>query len=256
MERLAGETVLSTRMRLEDLDLSAVRRLGSCSVSLPTVGRRVTHEVLLHTLEGDFLDRNGPYPIVERVIGTMTADGHTLEPHVFGITDPPPGLEARLARQEQIERELREVVESSAQARMIADRQSAIDRLKEWLEAARGEVLIQDRYFGQHHDDWRLLANVPVSVRVLTGKIAEDEDGEPLAVAIPAHVEARYRPKAPIHERFYVWDGGGLSAGGSPTTFGQAPVRIQRLRPGDADHCRNEFEALWSSPHFKPVPRV
>ena len=59
-----------------------------------------------------------------------------------------------------------------------------------------------------------------------------------------------------MHERFYVWEGGGLSVGGSPTTFGQAPVRIQRLRPADAERCRDEFEQLWGSPLFKPVPRT
>ena len=256
VERLGRETVLSTRIRLEDVDLADVRASGRCSIQLPTIGRKVTHEVLLHTAEGELLDRSGPYPLLERIISTMTVDGHTLKPNVYGITDPAPGLEARLERRDRLEAELQALLQSSAQARVIADRQTAIQRLREMLAGARGELLVQDRYFGQDVDDWRLLDDVPVPVRVLTGKVARDKHDNVRKAAIPAHVEARYRPKAPIHERLYLWDGGGLSVGGSPTTFGNAPVRIARLRQADADAWRTEFEALWASELFSEVPRT
>ena len=256
VERLGKETVLSTRIRLEDVDLAAVRHVGRCSVRLPTIGRKVTHEVLLHTVEGELLDRSGPYPLLERIVSTMTVDGHVLTPTVYGITDPPPELQARLERRDRLRAELDELLQNSAQARVIADRETARERLKEMLAGARGELLVQDRYFGQDLDDWRLLDDVKVPVRVLTGKIAMDDDGEVKLAPIGATVQARFRPKAPIHERLYLWDGGGLSVGGSPTTFGQAPVRILRLRESDVQQSRAEFEALWASPLFSEVPRA
>ena len=256
VERLGRETVLSTRIRLEDVDLTAVRNVGRCSIQLPTIGRKVTHEVLLHTVEGELLDRSGPYPLLERIVSTMTVDGHVLAPIVYGITDPPPELQARLERRDQLRFELDELLRNSAQARVIADRETARERLKKMLAGARGQLLIQDRYFGQDLEDWRLLDDVKVPVRVLTGKIATDEHGVVKAAPISATVQARFRPKAPIHERLYLWDGGGLSVGGSPTTFGQAPVRIVRLREADVQQSRAEFEALWASPQFNEVPRA
>lgn len=103
------------------------------------------------------------------------------------------------------------MIRNGAQARMVADRQTALDRLGAWLRTARGELLVMDRYFGQDVGDWRLLDDLEVPVRVLTAKIAPPADGLPV---IAAHVEARHRPKAPLHERVYLWDAGGLSVGG------------------------------------------
>lgn len=256
VERLGRETVLSTRIRLEDVDLAAVRHVGKCSIRLPTIGRKVTHEVLLHTVEGELLDRSGPYPLLERIVSTMTVDGHVLAPTVYGITDPPPELQARLERRDRLRTELDALLQNSAQARVIADRETARERLREMLAGARGELLVQDRYFGQDLDDWRLLDDVKVPVRVLTGKLATDHDGEVKSAPIGTSVQARFRPKAPIHDRLYLWDGGGLSLGGSPTTFGQAPVRIARLRAADVQQSRAEFEALWASPLFSEVQRA
>jgi hypothetical protein len=91
-----------------------------------------------------------------------------------------------------------------------------------------------------------------VPVRVLTGKLA---NGEVVKAKLGGNVQARFRPEAPIHDRIYLWDGGGLSLGGSPTTFGQAPLRLARLSDGEADLWRAEFENLWRSPFFSAVPQ-
>ncbi len=81
---------------------------------------------------------------------------------------------------------------------------------------------------------------MPVPVRVLTAKIAKD--GIPV---IAKHVQARYRPRERgFHERVYLWDEGGLSIGGSPTTFGQGHVRMTRIRPSEAAIWRAGFEAF------------
>ena len=250
-EWLDRELVLSTRFRLEDLDTADVDDLGSCSIEMPTLGRKVSHELLLHTLDGELLDRNGRYPLVESVHITPKVNGHTLAPIVTGVSEPPPGLEERMDRVAEVSETIEQVVRNGVQARMIADRQTALDRLAQHLRRARGELLILDRFFGQDAREWRLLDDVPVPVRVLTAKL---EDG--VTPTIAPHVQARFRPKARQHERAYVWDGGGLVVGGSPTTFGQGPVRMTRIRPVEAEEWRTIFESLWGSDLYRDVPRA
>lgn len=249
-EYFGGELVASVRIRLDDLDTSAVDDRGRCQVTLPTLGRKVAHGLALHTIEGELLDRSGPYPIVERIEMSLEVNGHKLPPILTGLTDPPPKLEERLDRRERITQEIEEVSNRGVQRRMIADREIALARLRGQLGRARGELLVLDRYFGQDTDDWRLLDDVSVPVRVLTGKIAQDQPP-----TIASHVQARFRRKAPLHERVYIWEGGGLSVGGSPTTFGQGPVRITRMSPAELNAWRAEFEALWNSGLYTPVLR-
>lgn len=256
VERHRRDTVLSARMQLADLDASEVADLGVCEVNMPTLGRSVTHEVLLHDLSGELLDRSGPYPIVERMIMTMKINGASAPPVTIGATDPPPELEHRLTRRDQIASELEDILHNAAQARILADRQTALDRLTKMLSRARGELLVADRYFGQSLNDWQILDDVPGPVRVLTGKLEADANKQIVPVPLRPAIQARYRPKAPIHERIYLWDGGGLSLGGSPTTLGQSPVRLARMSPAEVDLWRAQFETMWASPHFNEVPRV
>jgi hypothetical protein len=255
IERMNLDTVLDSRIRLEDLDIAEVTQVGSVAIELPTLGRNVTHELALYSLDGELLDQSGPYPIIERLELGLEIDGERQPPMISGITDPPPELHARIERSDEVHAELREVIENGAQARILADRSIAIERLTDLLERARDELLVMDRYFGQDIADWRLLDGVAVPVRVLTGKLARAATGEVVKASLGAQVEARFRPKAPIHDRIYIWDGGGLSIGGSPTSFGQAPLRLARLNAGEADLWRAEFETLWQSPFFSPVPR-
>lgn len=250
-ELLDGELVLDSRLRLEDLDTREVDDLGLCTIALPTVGRSVAHGVALHIVDGELLDRSGPYPLVERAQIDITVNGDELPPVVTGISDPPPELDERMQRAAQIVTELETVVRNGVQARMIADRQPALDRLRDLLKTARGELLICDRYFGQSGEDWRLLDDVPVVVRVLCAKLEKDH-----VPVIAAHVSARFRRKAALHERIYLWDGGGLSVGGSPTSFGQGPVRITRLRQAEVNEWRMILEVEWKSPLYSDVERA
>jgi hypothetical protein len=133
---------------------------------------------------------------------------------------------------------------------MIADKATAVARLIGHLEGAHDELCILDRFFGQHLEEWRLLDTVPVPIRVLTGKLEKDPSG---GVAVPtfgANVTVRYRRKAPIPERIYFWSGGGIALGGSPSTFGESPLRITRLRDADIAEWRQIFEAEWRSPLY------
>lgn len=127
---------------------------------------------------------------------------------------------------------------------------TAVARLTVYLKAARDELCILDRFFGQHLEEWRLLDPVSVPIRVLTGKLEKDPSG---GVAVPTfgqNITVRYRPKAPIHERIYFWNGGGIVLGGSPSTFGKSPLRITRLREAEVAEWRQIFEAEWQSPLY------
>ncbi len=249
-EFLDGELVSAMRIRIEDLDTSEVDGKGRCTVAVMTIGRSVTHGVSLHTADGELLDRTGPYPLAERIEATLTIDGTELPPVVIGRTDPPPPLDERMRRSEQMATDLEDVIRNGVQARIIADRAQAITTLESLLAGARGELLILDRYFGQDTEDWRLLDDVSVPVRVLTGKMSSEEP------RIAAQVTARFRRKAPLHERIYLWNGGGLALGGSPTTFGQSPIRITRLRAAETDEWRQIFESEWESPFYNDVPQT
>jgi len=135
----------------------------------------------------------------------------------------------------------------AAASRLISDAEAARNRLVDELRRSTGEVLVHDRYFGQHADEWEILKAAPGSVRVLTGKIADEEP------QISANVSAKYRPKARMHDRFLIWDGGGIAIGGSPSTFGQAAIEIRRLSAAEVDARRSNFEALWACELFRPL---
>jgi hypothetical protein len=255
IERMNFDTVLANRIRLEDLEIAEVAVAGSVAIKLPTLGRSVTHELALYTLEGELLDHSGPYPLIEKVEVALEVNGERQPPIISGVTESPPELKGRLERRQEVSEALREVIENGARARILANRATTIERLTESIARARGELLVMDLYFGQDVGDWRLLDGLSVPVRVLTGKLAKEPSGEVVTARLGTDVQARYRPKAPIHDRFYIWGGGGVSIGGSPTTFGQAPVRLARLGSAEVEILRATFESLWKSPHFSSVPR-
>jgi hypothetical protein len=243
----------SVGVRLDDFDLGAVEKFGRCRVCLMSLGRGVRHGLILRTLDGELLDRSGPYPLVERVAIGMTINGEEQQPVVLGEIGAPRSIEHLSKRARAIEADVRQVLQFGAQARIIADRATALARLVDHLEGAVGELCILDRYFGQHLDEWRLLDTVPVPVRVLTGKVETNSTGAPATPTLGAHVTVRFRKKAPIHERIYFWDGGGIVLGGSPSTFGQSPLRITRLRQAEVAEWRSLFEVEWVSPLYSTL---
>ena len=246
-----GALVNQLRVPLEDTAISnGVRRAGACVTSLPTFGRGTASRVSLTTRDGALLDRIGPHPLVESAQIAMTTNGQEQAPIVIGSRGPPPGLEERAVRQEQVAQQVASLASLGAEGRQLVERAAAEERLRLEIDSAREELLVHDPFFGQDPEDWRLLDDVPVPVRVVTAKIAKDT-----RPTIGSHVQARYRPKAPMHERFWIWRGGGLSLGGSPTTLGHSPVWIRRVSAADSDVMRSVFEGLWSSEHFRDVPR-
>jgi hypothetical protein len=246
-----GEMLLSEQITLADLDLSAVRERGRCEVSVPSLGPGLRHGLSLYGPDGHLMDRRAPAPFAELVtlevsIGnskpvTTTVGGHARFPTTA----------ERQALQVSLQESLEALRRAGAENRVLRERAPGLARLRALLESARGELLVSDPYFGQLEKDWDLVKDMGVPVRVLTRKV----ESEPAPV--PANVAARIRPKAShlMHERAYVWDGGGILLGSSPSTIGGPPVTIQPLSAIDADVQRTMFESLWASPHFREVER-
>lgn len=85
-ERVGEETVVSERLRLEDVDLRDVEdalhaekpsRTGrpAVTVALPTLGRRTKRTVRLHHRDGSMLDDWPPFHLVESIGMTMEVNG-------------------------------------------------------------------------------------------------------------------------------------------------------------------------------------
>jgi hypothetical protein len=243
-----GELVHSARVVLEDIDTEEVHDTGFCRVQLPTLGAKLRHAVSLGTREGELLDRRGPYPLVEQVTTEVTIDAQPLPPIVVGELRPSPVLADRLQTAAEIIQRLDRLQRTAAEGRILRQADAGRSRLLTQLRCARVELMVFDPYFGQFESDWELLAEVKVPTRVITTKIAGND------APLPPHVEARLAPKKSLHDRLYLWRGGGMAIGGSLSTLGHAPVYLARLRPADAAAWAEHFEQRWQE-LTREVPR-
>jgi hypothetical protein len=246
-----GEMLLSEQIALADLDLSSVRTTGRCQVSVPSLGTGLRHALSLYAPDGRLLDRTAPAPFVESITLSVAVDDSAPTTTTIASGVSPPTMAERQALQEDLQGSLEALRRAGAENRVLRDRASGLARLRALLEVARGELLVSDPYFGQLAEDWDLVKGLEVPTRVLTRRIGSEP------APIPNGVDARVRPRASdvMHDRVYVWEGGGFLLGGSPSTIGGPPVTIQPLSAMDAEVQRTIFEGVWSSPHFRDVER-
>jgi hypothetical protein len=253
LEEWDGEDLVNCRrLRLADLKLGQRAGATRFLVSLPTLGRRLAHEARLYDREGALLDRTQRSHLVERMIarGRLVGPSGKVARHEFTVgKQVEVGLEERLARLDQLDEDYRQMLRKGLEERIISTSQQA-DVLCEELATVTRPLAIHDPFFGKHSSDWDALANVNVPVRILTGKAAK---------AVPekyAHVELRRwrgrAPSPPFHDRFYLWEGGGLSVGTSPSGLGKRDARIDRIGATEAAGWLARFEAYWKDPDFAP----
>jgi hypothetical protein len=249
---ISGDLVAQLRVSIEDAaGVEEVRDAGRCTISLPTYGAGVASQVTLMTRDGALLDRRGPHPLAERIEINLSIDGSPVSRSSLAAIRAPLGLEDREVRGRLVKQQVAELAAQGAEGRLLVDKEAADRRLRIELRTAQVELLVHDPYFGQHPDDWRLLDDVRVPVRVVTRKALDPPP------RIASHVRARYRRNEhTMHDRFYLWNGGGIAIGGSPTTFGKAPVRVGRISAADSELLRGVFEKLWDSDLFHDVPRA
>jgi hypothetical protein len=245
----AGELVVSERINLADLELGSLSRAGSAEVRLPSMGSKLRYSMSLYAPDGSLLDRTGPYGFLEQIVMRFEVNDAQVSPINIGEPRARPTLEERVSRAEQLKASLNEVARSGTEARVLREYEHGRALLRHWLEAAREYLLVMDPYFGQETTDWELLDGLPVPVRVLTGKMSEKP------VTIPDGVTVRARRKAvkSMHDRRYVWRGGGLGLGGSISAVGHAPVGVSFLTPPEAEYWQAIFEGLWESGLFPEI---
>jgi len=229
-------------------------------LTIPSAGAKLRHSVSIYRADGSLLDRCDPHPFVEVISVSLSIAGPDEElasergidtNFEVGQRLPSPTLGERAVQVEAVRSSLGEVRRKAAHERVLHDRETGRRKLRDLLGGARDYLLVMDGYFGQEEDDWPLVAGLRVPVRVLTGKVAQ------LPAPVPSGVDARIRPKAikSMHDRRYLWRGGGLGLGGSPSTIGHAPIGIQRLTFDEAAFWEATFEGLWNSGLFHTLAR-
>lgn len=245
-----AELAYSRRLSLGDIELPGRDTGDRGTLDLPTLGRRIRHGARLHHRDGALLDITAPHWLVEQINFTFSvrAEGaDTGTTTSFQGENYEPTATERIERFDRAEREYREWLEKGLAGRIIRDATTAMALIKSELKLARGELLVLDPYFGADPLDWQVLNDTAVPVRVLTGAKAH-----PPASPMP-NVDARkfrFRRAPEFHDRFYLWNEGGLSVGTSPSGLGKRDARIDRLDPVEAGGWKALFETYWGSSDY------
>lgn len=254
------------RIRLADLALPG----GSperVTVALPTLGPGLRRRLRLYDRAGRLLDTCDATAFVSQIKITMTGhigDESTTRHVSLGQAPAAPNPVTRLAALDTAEAGYTRLLTEGLSRRILDDPVTALAAIQEAVQSARDDLLILDPYFGHQPADWAALEKVAVPVRVLTmhkqfAKAATaTKPAQPdVLMPLPPHAGIQHVPllgirswsqKAPWHDRVYLWVGGGLTVGGSPSGLGKRLRRLDRLSPVEADAWRTRFEALWVDP--------
>lgn len=245
-ERADGETIWSGRLRLEDMDLTNCLDESRVSLTLPSIGwGGVQRLARLHHRDGTLLDAWRPFMLLESIHMTMTVtspDGQNAHSrtHVIGRDGPDLVLVDLLAAAERVKREFVSMRRTGLSARLIDDPAVGMVALRRLLERGQGEVLVMDPYLR----DWPLVDGLPSGpARVLIGARV---DGPPPGFSGRAKQwrATKQHDIAPFHDRFFLWEGGGVAVGTSAGPGGRRFFRIARIDAIEASELRESLRAL------------
>lgn len=246
-EWVGEEVVVAERLRLEDLDLRDVEDQPRITVQLPTLGRKVKRAVRLYHRDGEMLDEWQPFNIVEAIGLTLTVDGAEQPTTWIGDRREGPELVELLGAAERVRAQFAEMRRGGLVQRLIDDRAAGRRALRRLLERAGGEVTVVDPYL----KDWDLLMGLDgPPPRVLIGARAPDPPPQ-----FTGRV-ARWRgggefEVAPFHDRFFLWDGGGVSVGTSSGPGEDRLFRLVRISDVESRDLRERFALWWGDPDFE-----
>ncbi|HWX97208.1 MAG TPA: hypothetical protein VNZ01_10200 [Solirubrobacteraceae bacterium] len=254
-EQLDDEVLFAEHLRLEDVDIrEAIRRLheptppGSrieIGVRLPTFGRGIKRSVRLSHRDGALLDEWPSFNVIESISISINADGAELPPVNVGERRSPQDLVEHLGSVERVRSQYATLRREGTHLRIFDDLDEGRKELRAILERAPGEVLVLDPYFR----DWDLLTNLGgPPPRVLIGS-----DSDPPPEGFPGKV-ARWRGRlAPFHDRFFLWEGGGVSVGTSAGGVRDRLYRIVRMGAAESEELRTRFALWWGDPGFEHI---
>ncbi len=254
-ESVGAELVFAEHLRLEDTGLAEVEQALygpaptegrlEIGVALPTLGRGVRRSVRLTHRDGELLDSWESFNIVEAISFTMTVDGAEGLTQTIGETRAAQELVELQGAVERVRSQYAGLRRGGAENRLFDDPAEAAKVLRAVLERAPGELLVLDPFF----NSWSTLLDLPgPPPRVLIG---------PSAKAPPVEFDGKARrwsgALAPFHDRFFLWEGGGLSTGTSPGSQTTRLFRMARIGASEAAVLRERFALWWSDPGFEAV---
>jgi hypothetical protein len=246
------ELVNSRRLALGDLKLGQRAGKDRFLVGLPTLGRGFAHEARLYDREGALLDRTQRSRLVERIEAKARygGPGGAVANQKFTIGERvEAALLERLARFDQLDEDYRQMLSAGLEERIISGPGRA-NVLGDELARVTRPLAILDPYFGYQASDWQALSTVATPIRILTGAKAK-----PVPAALTNVEVRRWRGPAknpPFHDRFYLWEGGGLTVGTSPSGLGSRDARLDRIGATEAAAWMASFETYWLSADFGP----
>jgi hypothetical protein len=252
-EQAGDELVFAEHLRLEDVDIRAAEQaLYDASpvegrleigVELPTLGRKMKRLVRLSHRDGALLDEWRSFNIVESISFTLVVNGAEQRPVTTGDTRQAQDVVELLGAVERVRSQYATMRREGTANRVFEDLDEGRDALRAILERAPGELLVVDAYLR----DWQLLS---------------DLGGPPPRVLISAAVPpppddfvgsvGRWRDgPAPFHDRFFLWEGGGVSVGTSAGAIHDRLFRIVRMGAAESDVLRSRFALWWQDPGFE-----
>jgi hypothetical protein len=256
-ERANDELVWAERLRMEDVDLREVHRQLSREVeptqpgrpviclNLPTLGRKIKRVVRLHHRDGGILDEWQSFNIVESIGLTLEVDGARQPTRWSGDTRGPPDLAETLGAVARVRQQFVELRRGGLSARLFDRQAEGREELRRILERVTGELLVLDPWLR----DWNLLTDLVADSRVLIGADVPDPPSE-----FAGKVGRWSRPgAAPFHDRFFLWEGGGLSVGTSAGSRRDRLFRLVRIGAVESEELRDRFSLWWSDPGFRKV---
>ena len=252
-EQADDELVFAEHLRLEDTDIREA--LGvlygpppttgrlEIGVALPTLGRAMKRSVRLHHRDGMLLDGWRSFNIVESISINLVVNGSEQRPVMIGERRQRQQLVALLGAVERVRSQYATLRREGTHNRIFNALDEGRKALRAILERAHGELLVLDPYFR----DWALLSDLSgPPPRVLIGPKVD-----PPPPAFTGRVARWRQGLAPFHDRFFLWEGGGVSVGTSAGAVRDRLFRIVRMGAAESDVLRSRFTLWWSDPGFE-----
>jgi hypothetical protein len=260
-----GELISARRLRLGDLALPQlpIPPGHELSVEMPSLGPELHRQVRLYDRDGLLLDITDRMPTIETIRLVVEAGDTAPVATVIGGA-PPVALLERLARADKADLDYAQLLQEGLAGRVIDDPSKGLPVLTDLLQA-HGDLAVLDPYFGWSVLDWSVLDKAIGHVRVLTGHgqykrtgtLIKQRVAAPPPGTAPAAASLTVRSwrggTPPWHDRFYLWEGGGLAVGTSPNGLGKRVARLDRLNANEAAGWRNLFNTWWTSAAVLPV---